>query len=36
MNKQKKHRQLTFHPFVGVIPLNRSTCHLGCWVASPT
>ena len=23
----KKHRPLTFHPFVGVILLNRSTCH---------
>jgi len=27
--QNKKHRQLTFHPFVGVIPLNWLICHLG-------
>ena len=28
------HRPLTFHPFVGVTPLIRLTCHLGCRVVS--
>ena len=28
----KKHRPWTFHPFVGVVPLNRLTCRLGCWM----
>ena len=32
----KKHKPLTFHPFVVVTHLNRSTCHLGCWVALQT
>jgi len=32
----KKHRPLTFHPFVEGTPLNRLTCHLGYSVASPT
>jgi len=35
-DEQTKKALTAFHPFVGVTPLNRSTCHSGYCVASPT
>jgi len=34
--KHKKTQTVNISSPPGVTPMNRSTCHLGYWVASPT